>query len=527
VRSERLRGDCGGVSPHLRRCKRSVGDRDGSALLNAAGRQLAGAGVSRLVLAGGAEGVRAGDSAEVRLCVDLHCPTLVRNCIASDDAEHVLAGRRMLTIRGKKVIGLGILTGFPGVNGVCTCKVLWRVLGCLAWGRGAHLIVGEEVERMSEPLPDPLPEPPRADCTELTINLPPNDANTCWWLSVNFALFHKRRPELDSYFLADDNTSEEPDRKSKDKLNIQLKKNFFIIYKHYTGQEEVRLDTLLELRKAPGMVEAFNVIDIDPVTKERKIVFDVDGSNFQSTGDYISQFFKYIQFPGRCDTLDVKDDGKVYDIFLHELYYGRDTRTEDTVKETGKKYYTQFSQINSTANTVILDFRRRIAVATPIDSTPIEILNQIIIPTIDSKFQTESEKETRRRDTVDKTKLLDFSDLLRFPIKNKEILKTNAIFVTFTLDAIIEATGSHFNTYVKCSGSENWVFYHAIAGGRPTDIITFDEMIKKGVATRAEQLFYSRAGVPTPAALPSEVPTPLPSLSTDLPSPLPSPPETL
>ena len=372
---------------------------------------------------------------------------------------------------------------------------------------------------MSEPLPDPLPEPPRADCTELTINLPSNDANTCWWLSVNFALFHKRRPELDSYFLADDNTSEELDQRLKDKLNIQLKKNFFTIYKHYTGQEEVTPNTLSDLRKASGMVEAFNVIDIDKDTKRENIVFDVNGNNFQSTGDYISQLFKYIQFPGRCDTLDVKDDGKVYDIFLHELYYGRDTRTEDIVKETGKKYYTKFSQINSITNTVILDFRRKIDLATPIDLTPIEILNQIIIPTIDSKFQTESEKETRRRDTVDKTKLPDFSDLLRFPIKDKEILKTNAIFVTFTLDAIIEATGGHFNAYVKCSGSENWVFYHAIEGGKLKDTITFDEMIKSGVATRAEQLFYSRVGVPTPAALPS--------LSTDLPSPLPSPPETL
>lgn len=91
------------------------------------------------MLARRAEGVGASDSAEVGLCIDLHCPTLVRNCIASDNAEHVLAGRRVLAIGGEQVIGLGILAGFPGM--------FRRVLGCLAWGRGAHLIVGEEVER--------------------------------------------------------------------------------------------------------------------------------------------------------------------------------------------------------------------------------------------------------------------------------------------------------------------------------------------------------------------------------------------
>ncbi len=125
-----------------------MGDRDRSLLFDAAGRELAGTGVSRLMLAGRAEGMRASDSAEIGLRVDLHCPTLVRNCIASDNAEHVLAGRRVLAIGGEQVIGLGILADFPGM--------FRRVLGCLAWGRGAHLIVGEEVD-VCEALPRDRP----------------------------------------------------------------------------------------------------------------------------------------------------------------------------------------------------------------------------------------------------------------------------------------------------------------------------------------------------------------------------------
>ena len=42
VRGKRLGGDCGGVSPHLRRCKRSVGDRDRRTLFDSTRRKFAG-----------------------------------------------------------------------------------------------------------------------------------------------------------------------------------------------------------------------------------------------------------------------------------------------------------------------------------------------------------------------------------------------------------------------------------------------------------------------------------------------------
>lgn len=41
VRSERLRGDCGGVRPHLSRCKRSGGDRDRRTLFDSTRRKFA------------------------------------------------------------------------------------------------------------------------------------------------------------------------------------------------------------------------------------------------------------------------------------------------------------------------------------------------------------------------------------------------------------------------------------------------------------------------------------------------------
>ena len=86
------------------------------------------------MLAGRAKGVRAGDSTKIRLRINLECPALERNLVASDDAENVLAGRRMLAVGRKKTIGLRILAGFPWV----LCGFRW---GCA----GAHLIVGVDV----------------------------------------------------------------------------------------------------------------------------------------------------------------------------------------------------------------------------------------------------------------------------------------------------------------------------------------------------------------------------------------------
>jgi hypothetical protein len=127
----------------LRRCKRGSGDHDRCALLGSTRCKFTRLGVGRLMLAGGAEGVRASDSTEIRFRVNLDRPTLVGYLVAPDNSEDVLAGCRMLTVRREQVICLGILAGFPWVNGVCTCKVCHRFLRGYI---GAHLIVGEEVD---------------------------------------------------------------------------------------------------------------------------------------------------------------------------------------------------------------------------------------------------------------------------------------------------------------------------------------------------------------------------------------------
>lgn len=61
------------------------------------------------------------------------------------------------------------------------------------------------------------------DCKEMTVQLPGNEQALCWFDAANFALFHKRRPELDEYF--------KTHTTSADKLIQQL-------YDHYSGQNK-------------------------------------------------------------------------------------------------------------------------------------------------------------------------------------------------------------------------------------------------------------------------------------------------
>lgn len=358
-----------------------------------------------------------------------------------------------------------------------------------------------------------------ANCPELDIDLPTNDASTCWWLATNFALFHKKRAELDRYFDAE-NTSEDADRRKQDKLNIKLKKSFFEIYKHYTGVEKITQEKIIELRTEEGMGDAFNVEGGDG-----NLLFDVKGSNNQSADEYIVQLLRYIPFTGKIEPLVIKGSnndyyGQMYDIFIHQLYVGT-----PNVDNTQRRL--RYSQITSTTDTVIIDFKRLHNGSFIQDK--IIILKEITIPLINPVHRVQDEKNVWERyirdehkkgftDTQinDIIKKQNYNDLVIIPIKTKETLQKHADFVTFKLDAVVEATGSHFNSYINCSNTDTWAFYNAMSAGtlRDNNIvpIPFDEMIERGVEKRAILLFYTRektvASLPAP---PGGLPEPLPA----------------
>jgi len=67
-----------------------------------------------------------------------------------------------------------------------------------------------------------------SECERLKkLVIPKNDKNICWWLSVNLALFHKKRPEFDAI------------------ANPTIQQQVLLdVYKHYSGEKEQRLDFL-------------------------------------------------------------------------------------------------------------------------------------------------------------------------------------------------------------------------------------------------------------------------------------------
>ena len=383
---------------------------------------------------------------------------------------------------------------------------------------------------------------PVSTCSETEVSHPPNDAATCWWLSVNFALFHKKRPELDAYFSDTTNVSSTGtvDKLiiNKFKLTSKLKTNYENIYNHYTNTKAIDAESLIKYRVHDDMPAAFNVGGSD--------AFVINGSSNQPAEEYLLKLTEYIPFSGFIPPLVIKGDkeynGQCYDLYIHKQYYGSTTE--------------QFQLNNTNTDTVIISFKRKKDDGTFIQDE-IKLLEKITLPLIDPASRTDAEKrdlDTSYRNTLKsdaKTKYADdkitemverrdYSYLRDIPITDKDTLKNNIKLETFSLDAIVEATGTHFNTYVKCGETGQWGFYNAISGGKINKDLTDFNKLPADLVKRATILFYTRVetaaapttsvalpaplpGPPGSAAAPAGLPAP-PSSALAVPAPLPEPP---
>ena len=69
-----------------------------------------------------------------------------------------------------------------------------------------------------------------SECERLkTLVIPKNNENICWWLSVNLALFHKQRPELEDF---------------NGKPVTEQQRILLNVYNHYSGKGNQDVDFL-------------------------------------------------------------------------------------------------------------------------------------------------------------------------------------------------------------------------------------------------------------------------------------------
>lgn len=297
------------------------------------------------------------------------------------------------------------------------------------------------------------------------IDHPPNNAAICWWLSVNYALFHQSRPEIET-FLA----------KGSDVAEI-----YDTIAKFYRGKVVTKAKVELA-RRSEVLKKEFNTPD-----------FTLEGSEYQDASQYINKLFNLIDIPFYTVTHD-KLNFSMYDIDLHKLAVGVTVPTNVEIVSTGKKYRSEKFHIKPTGSLVLFFPRMSYAwvektgTTKPPDQikpleTPMKVLKEIVVP-----------------------------------VKGEEMP------VLYELDAMVAVVPGHYYSVVRCDDGK-WKEHGGKGEINATHTYaSFDKL--DDYSTRATLLFYTRA--PTFGEESSDLPEPLPSPpvkpSSDLPEPLPSPP---
>ena len=315
----------------------------------------------------------------------------------------------------------------------------------------------------------PAPQAPlQSDCERLSaLEIPLNGEAICWWLSVNLALFHKKRPELEAFFQGTGSAL------------------FQELYTHYSGTAEVDMERL-----RTGIRD-----DLAKGTP----TFDIASKDPQSTNEYLLYLKSII--PTLDNTFVQLINGKpsafqqTYDVYYHALYFGlprnlKEGEITDTSNPTLNAFY-EFPSIviPSTGNTVVLSFERKLETSySPYTITP---LNTLRLPTSKGERMLNTPVTKETKDTA-------HSEWVKMILTTTEM-------TSFYLDAITVSTpgGGHYVTYVKCEDSDVWLYDNGLSAGAlgskegSAKFESFDDMMsKKGdlIRNNLVLLYYSKVG---------------------------------
>jgi len=324
----------------------------------------------------------------------------------------------------------------------------------------------------------PQAPPPQSDCERLrALEIPLNGEAICWWLSVNLALFHKKRPELDTFFQGGGSAL------------------FQELYTHYSGTTKIDMERL-----RTGIR--------DDLAKGTPPTFDIASKGPQSTNEYLLYLQSVIK--SLDNTFIQIINGKpsafqqAYDVYYHALYFGlprnlKEGEITDTSNPTLNAFY-EFPDtvLSSAGNTVVFSFERKVNnVYSPYTITPLKTLQ---LPTSKGErlINTSVTKETK--DTV-------HSEWVKMILTSTEM-------TSFYLDAITVSTpgGGHYVTYVKCEDSDIWLYDNGLSAGAlgtkegSAEFTSFEDMMsKKGdlIRNNLVLLYYSKVGSTATVAAPS------------------------
>lgn len=314
------------------------------------------------------------------------------------------------------------------------------------------------------------PPPPPSQCMEETIPLLRNENLLCWFDSGNFALFHKRRPELDAFFAVQAN-------KEKGWDIIEE------VYNHFSGTSKkttgAELRALMErLRASPELRTFFNS-GVGTTNYKVKTEFTKRSSRKTKGG---------AEETDDAGQKDIKFE-KEKTVTINKI---TDTEYEASVTEPGTDTWTYFILLN---NTEIANFEKIVSKDFLIegngenDSTEYihKFFNKDIFNTIavtssasnpNSFISTVESKKIKILDIVKETTFkiaenthtifvetgynkveLDaaipknYPETILLPFESKEN-------IIFKLDAIVVHTGgNHYFVVVRCGDTDDWLLY--------------------------------------------------------------------
>jgi len=356
---------------------------------------------------------------------------------------------------------------------------------------------------MATPAPAALP----VSCKDIWI--PQNTEAICWWLSINLALFHKERPELNARF----------DRLGNGNRLDPIVAVFNELYQHYSGQtpspatvdEPNRVDLLTkrsrdEIAREAARLAATPAAVATPAPKPaagtKNLGFQINSDTYQAASEYLGKMVEWLaDDTDKLQTvfipiINANSDGLnfeyEYDIYLHRKFFGLLEHREEGTKlnaTSSLKLFYEFYQIPSTRQTLVLSFERQmfggkygnytinplefltlptavyptaatpaaaVAGATPAVAAGVVLAPDVYmhppgLPTIfdptDKDLSFEKAKEQAKK------RLLEFNKTL--PVDTSQ----------FELDAMTVSTpgGGHFVTYIKCN--DTWIYDNGLSQG--------------------------------------------------------------
>ncbi len=182
-----------------------------------------------------------------------------------------------------------------------------------------------------------------ATCPETKVFLPKNDSYTCWWLSANFALFHKQRKELDDFLKADKAFIERvlkesaPDKKTSYEKVVKSLQDTIRYFQGQGEQSEKAANAIIAMRKSAEMKDVFDTAD-----------FKVDSTQYQDAGEYIAKIGRFLSIP-RYTAKGIDSD--CFDAYLQGHFFPEYLISDNTLQ-------TQIYRIHPKCETFILEVYR-------------------------------------------------------------------------------------------------------------------------------------------------------------------------